>query len=143
MDETLHALLDQIPQKPPRSKLEPHLELIRELRRKGQTYEQIAQFFRDHLKLKVAPSTIDAFVRVRARGRQRRLQVELPPAAAPGIQIAQTPGTVPTVAEADQKKRIEELKRRRAPEEVQKPKFEYNATEPLRLQRPTATKREG
>ena len=35
MDPTLLSLLDSIPQKAPRSKLETHRELIRRLRRKG------------------------------------------------------------------------------------------------------------
>jgi hypothetical protein len=35
MDPTLLSLLETIPQKPPRSKLETHRELIRQLRRKG------------------------------------------------------------------------------------------------------------
>ena len=37
MDERVRALLEKVPEKPPRSKLEPHLEVIRELRRKGRT----------------------------------------------------------------------------------------------------------
>ena len=37
MDPTLVSLLDSIPQKSPRSKLETHRELIRQLRRKGCT----------------------------------------------------------------------------------------------------------
>jgi len=142
MDETLRALLDQIPQKQPRSKLEPHLELIRELRRKGRTYEEIAQFLREHLKVKAAPSTIYAFVRVRARGRQRRAQVELPPATAPGIEIAAAGGSLSAGGEEEQRKRIEQLKRRLPPEEVQRTKFEYNASEPLRLHRTAGTSRE-
>src|ERR1041385_2962205 len=88
MDEKLRALLDHIPEKPPRSKLQPHLEVIRELRRKGRTYQEIAQFFAEHLNVKVAASTIHAFVQVRARRRQRRPQAELPPATAAGIEPA-------------------------------------------------------
>ena len=142
MDETVRKLLDQIPQKAPRSKLEPHVELIRELRRKGQTYGKIAQFFGDHLKMKVVPSTIYAFVRVRARRRQRRPQVELPPAAAPNIRIGHIESTLSTDGEAEMRKRVEELKRRLPPEEVQKTKFECNANEPLRLQCTPEAKRE-
>lgn len=80
MDERLRALIDQIPDKPPRSKLEPHLDVIRELRRKGRTYQEIAQFFGEHLNVTVAASTIHAFVQVRARRRKQRPQIELPPA---------------------------------------------------------------
>jgi hypothetical protein len=47
MDPTLLSLLDSIPQKPPRSKLETHRELIRQLRRKGCTYRDIVRILHD------------------------------------------------------------------------------------------------
>ena len=77
MDDNIRTVLDQMPEKN-RSKLEPHADVIRELRRKGRTYEEIANFFSERFDLKVAPSTIHAFVRVRAR-RHQRLRIELPP----------------------------------------------------------------
>ena len=70
--------IDNLPDKPPRSKLEPHRELIRELRRKGRTYREVAQLFHDRLGLYVAPSTLHSFVKVRAKHR-KRTQFELPP----------------------------------------------------------------
>lgn len=39
----LLAELSDLPPKPPRSKLEPHRELIRELRRKGRTYREVSR----------------------------------------------------------------------------------------------------
>ena len=54
-----------LPPKPPRSKLEPHRDLIRELRRKGQTYRDVARLFQERLGLYVAPSTLHSFVKVR------------------------------------------------------------------------------
>jgi hypothetical protein len=74
---TLAAFSD-LPSKPPRSKLDPHRDLIRELRRKGQTYRDIARIFRERLGLYVAPSTLHSFVKVRAKHRKRS-QFELPP----------------------------------------------------------------
>jgi hypothetical protein len=67
-----------LPPKPPRSKLEPHRDLIRELRRKGQTYRDVARLFQERLGLYVAPSTLHSFVKVRAKHRKRS-QFELPP----------------------------------------------------------------
>jgi hypothetical protein len=44
--EPMHKnILEPLPEKPPRSKLEPHRELIRELRRKGRTYREVARLF--------------------------------------------------------------------------------------------------
>jgi hypothetical protein len=80
--------IDNLPDKPPRSKLEPHRELIRELRRKGRTYREVAQLFHERLGLYVAPSTLHSFVKVRAKHR-RRAQFELPPLDSAA---AQTPG---------------------------------------------------
>src|SRR5215471_15212849 len=77
MDDNIRTVLDQMPEKN-RSKLEPHADVIRELRRKGRTYEEIANFLSERFDLKVAPSTIHAFVRVRAR-RHQRLRIEQPP----------------------------------------------------------------
>jgi hypothetical protein len=67
-----------LPPKPPRSKLEPYRDLIRELRRKGQTYRDVARIFQERLGLYVAPSTLHSFVKVRAKHRKRS-QFELPP----------------------------------------------------------------
>jgi hypothetical protein len=69
--------IDNLPDKPPRSKLEPHCELIRELRRKGRTYREVARLFQERLGLYVAPSTLHSFVKVRAKHR-KRTQFELP-----------------------------------------------------------------
>jgi hypothetical protein len=58
-----------VPEKPPRSKLEPYRELIRELRLKRWSYREIAALFEEKLKLAVAPSTLHNFVKVRAKQR--------------------------------------------------------------------------
>lgn len=78
---TILAELADLPPKSPRSKLEPHRELIRELRRRGRTYRELASLFRERLGLEVAPSTIHSFVKIRAKHR-RQVQFELPPADA-------------------------------------------------------------
>jgi hypothetical protein len=78
MEPVLQSILESLPPKSPRSKLEPHRELIRELRRKGRTYREVAQLFHDRLGLHVAPSTLHSFVKVRAKHR-KQTQYELPP----------------------------------------------------------------
>ena len=57
IDPSISRLLDDIPEKPPRSKLELHADVIATLRRKRRTYREIAEFFREHLAITVAPST--------------------------------------------------------------------------------------
>jgi hypothetical protein len=78
MDPTLLSLLETIPQKSPRSKLETHRELIRQLRRKGCTYRDIVRILHERVGLEVAVSTIHSFVKVRAKHR-KQVQYELPP----------------------------------------------------------------
>lgn len=127
MDERLQSLIEQIPEKPPRSKLEKHHDVIRELRRKGRTYQEIAAFFREHLGVTVAASTIHAFVRVRARRRKPIPQVELPPSV---VATAESPRAA---VQSDVRERIEALKRKRPPEPPPEPIFKYNENEPLHL----------
>ncbi|MFZ1016224.1 MAG: hypothetical protein WAN28_22940 [Terracidiphilus sp.] len=72
-----------------RERLEPHRELIRELRRKGRTYREVAKLFQERLGLSVAPSTLHSFVKVRARHR-KGTQFELPapePASSPLVVV--------------------------------------------------------
>jgi hypothetical protein len=52
--------------------------LIRELRRKGRTYREVAKLLTERLGLYVAPSTLHSFVKARAKHR-KRTQFELPP----------------------------------------------------------------
>ncbi len=78
MDPTILSLLDSIPEKPPRSKLETHRELIRQLRRKGCTYRDIVRILHERIGLDVAVSTIHSFIKVRAKHR-KQVQYELPP----------------------------------------------------------------
>jgi hypothetical protein len=54
MDQRIRELLDNLPPKSPRSKLEVHREVIGELRRRRRTYEEIAQFLGEHLDVSVA-----------------------------------------------------------------------------------------
>ena len=84
MDAKLQELLDGLPPKGPRSRLEPHLELIREMRKRGRSYREIAQFLAANFNLEVAHNTIHDFVRVRSKTGPRVLKPELttPPAQA-------------------------------------------------------------
>jgi hypothetical protein len=55
--------------KPFQSKLRPHLDFIRECRAQEMSYPRIAAELRARFDLAAAPSTIFAFVKVRARRR--------------------------------------------------------------------------
>lgn len=124
MDPTLLSLLETIPQKPPRSKLETHRELIRQLRRKGCTYRDIVRILRERVGLDVAVSTIHSFVKVRAKHR-KQVQYELPPLKHESPSIRVSPDEVAS--------RIAAL-RARPIEQKAKPKhFHFEESEPLKL----------
>src|SRR5260370_33949491 len=81
MSGNFQDLLRNVPEKPPRSKLEPYRELIRELRLKRWSYREIAVLFEEKLKLEVAPSTLHNFVTVRAK---QRSVLAIPPLGGAG-----------------------------------------------------------
>lgn len=115
----LLADLANLPPKPPRSKLEPHRELIRELRRSGRTYREVARLFSDRLGFHVAPSTLHSFLKVRARHR-KQVQFELPP-------LAQA------VAETATSNQIAALKAKLPAGEPKRTRFVFRENEPLTL----------
>ena len=134
MDPAISKLVEEISEKPPRSKLEPHAEVIAALRRKRRTYRDIAQFFQEHLAIAVAPSTIHDFVRVRRRRGKRTADSgdEQP--------VPSRRGRASTATQNDVQQRIAALKRRTSPDQPQ-PLFTYEEDEPLKLQRkPPATR---
>ena len=116
--QTRSADLAGFPPKPPRSKLEPHRELIRELRRKGRTYREVARLFHERLGLHVALSTLHSFVKVRAKHR-KRTQFELPP--------------VGLGAESPALERVAALKAKPAVRESKRARFVFRENEPLTL----------
>jgi hypothetical protein len=124
MDPTLHSLLDSIPQKPPRSKLETHRELIRQLRRKGCTYRDIVRILRERVGLDVAVSTIHSFIKVRAKHR-KQVQYELPP-------LDPEPNTS-RLDPDDVGVRIAALKAKPVEQKAKPKHFHFEESEPLKL----------
>ena len=124
MDPTLVSLLYSIPQKSPRSKLETHRELIRQLRRKGCTYRDIVRILRERIGLHVAVSTIHSFVKVRARHR-KQFQYELPPLGSESNSVAVNPDDVAA--------RIAALKARPTERKAKPKHFHFEESEPLKL----------
>ena len=139
MDLRINKLLEEIAEKPPRSKLELHADVISALRRKRLTYREIAQFFHDHLAITVAPSTIHDFVRVRRR-RGKRSDVSAGEQSAARPNRVSTPALKNVPADGDVQQRIAALKQR-TPVEAPQPVFSYEEDEPLKLRRnPASTK---
>jgi hypothetical protein len=134
MDERVRKLLDAIPERPPRSKLEPHAEVIRELRKKRRTYQEIAAFFKEHLQVPVAPSTLHEFVKSRARQARKRT-VEIPELAvsrAVEFEVGKPLQTAPSPASPLVRPDIRETIRAVREQPVtrkEQPSFQFNAHE--------------
>jgi hypothetical protein len=135
MDPNISKLLDEIPEKPPRSKLELHADVIAALRQKRRTYSEIAEFFRDHLAIAVAPSTIHDFVRIRRR-RGKRNTVSTSERHVGNARDDATPPLIHVSPPCnDVQRKIAAALKRRTPAEPPQPVFIYNENEPLTLRR--------
>lgn len=119
MEPAHKIILESLSEKPYRSKLEPHRDLIRELRRSGRTYREVARLFHERLGLHVALSTLHSFIKVRAKHR-KRTQFELPPT---GLAATESP-----VLE-----RVAALKAKPAVREAKRARFVFRDNEPLTL----------
>jgi len=131
MDPTIRSLLDSIPQKPPRSKLETHRELIRQLRRKGCTYRDIVRILHERVGLDVAVSTIHSFIKVRAKHR-KQVHYELPP--------LEPASSVSTHLSADDvASRIATLKAKPVEQKAKPKHFHFEESEPAQTMRCSAS----
>jgi hypothetical protein len=142
MDDNFQEILDSLPEKRPRSRLEPYGRLIDELLRRRWTYRGIARILAEKCQLKVSSSTIHDFVRRRSRSK-RNLPKRREPAPAETMRVspaAQPKGKtragveereLPPVDEVHQ--RIAALKQRPVPAQTSPKQFHYDPSEPLRL----------
>jgi hypothetical protein len=65
VNDDIQAILDRLPPKPPRSKLEPYAELIQELRKRGRSYRDIAGILTACCGVSAGAHTVYNFVRTR------------------------------------------------------------------------------
>jgi hypothetical protein len=141
MDDKLNEILDRLPPKRPRSRLDAHAELIDELRRRGRTYREIARVLAENCQVQSAPSNIYYFVQLRAReakhakARQAK-QIENEPFGTGKIASTKTTvldtisqGNLPT----EIAQRIAALKQRKFSPPSTPSEFNFDPDEPLRL----------
>jgi IS30 family transposase len=143
--DKFRAILDALPEKPPRSRLEPYGELIDELRRRRRTYREIVSVLAEKCDLRVSISTIHDFVR--AKSKEAKKAAKLLRIAVPSADIHNPDPTPhrrdvpqlnqgnPTAEEVQ--RRIAALKQRKVPPATNPSEgFQYNPDEPLRLLKP-------
>ena len=117
--DDFQRVLENLPPKPPRSRLEPYGELIAELRNRGRTYVEIVQILRENFQVQVAPGTLHDFVRRRAARKA---------SATASSQISQGGDS-----DEEVRRRIAALKAKKPLETEEPAKFTYDPSEPLRL----------
>lgn len=150
MDAKFEAILNSLPAKEPRSRLEPYSELITEMRKRGHSYREITQVLKKACGLKVGTSTVNDFVLARSRSKAKRsvslsgtIETKRNRRALAGTyrhtKAQESTGTPQKDLEGIAKT-IKELKDRPPKTRAKKLLFEYNPDEPLRLHRNQRTK---
>jgi len=144
VDPKFEVILNSLPSKEPRSRLEPYGELITEMRKRGRTYREIAQVLKKSCGLKVGTSTVNDFVLARSKSKAKlSLSTSRTTATHKNLE-----GRAATYKDTEARKStgrtrkalegiartIKELKDRPLKTSAKKPLFEYNPEEPLRLQ---------
>jgi hypothetical protein len=136
MDARFQEILDSLPPKRPRSRLEPYAELIEELRQRGTTYRKIAAILTERCELQTSASTVHDFLRVRTptktpakRGRTAVSRMRDAARRAPRLSRAQGNVQPPEGVQ----RRIAALKMRSAQAKPTPKEFQYDPEEPLHL----------
>jgi len=135
MDSEFRNILEGLPEKPPRSRLEPYGELIDGLRRRGRTYRDVVEILAEKCQLQVSISTLHDFLRARSRRNRNsatRIAADamfanpIPPRAADGESV-QKP------SEDEVRQRIAAFKARKPVTTPPRDDFHFDPNEPLRL----------
>jgi hypothetical protein len=138
MDDKVNEILERLPAKPPRSRLDPHLTLIEEMRRRGRTFGEIARVLADECQLSTCPSNIHHFLKLRTRNAKLAKRASLTSGDTSEVASQHVTGSavlLPTPSTAVAR-RIAALKQRKpAPTPVSEG-FDYDPNEPLRLVKP-------
>ena len=128
------AILDSLPPRRRRSKLEPYAALIRALRARGRSYREIVTILRERCGLHVATHTLFHFVRTRAQrtGRLKARRYQRPGDVRRSGQNGPPPSPTSPDGPEEVWARIVAAKRR-TPAAAEPKAFAYDGTEPLQL----------
>jgi hypothetical protein len=150
VDTKFEAILNSLPSKEPRSRLEPYSELITEMRTRGRTYREIAQVLKKSCGFKVGASTVNDFVLARSKSKSKpspstsrtiatKKNIEGLTGTYKDTEARESTGR-PQKAPEGIARTLKDLKDRPLKTSTKKLLFEYNPDEPLRLQHNKRTK---
>ena len=135
-------ILNNLPEKPTRSRLDPYQNLIKELLRRGRTYREIAHILFQECGLRISLSTIHYFVHARSclkpkpakpHSQNRKKETVAPTSGKKEkvIEITVHGKEIPTNQEVY--RRIAELKQRSEQSNESSKLFHYDPDEPLHI----------
>jgi len=141
MNQDFQDILDGLPAKTSRSRLEPYRGLIEELRRRGRTYKEIVQILEEKCQLRTAVSTVNDFMRHTSPTKENSSKSTKPVFAGPTDPSPATADTARSRNRMEQQKpapeeieqRIAALEQRAVVIEAVPKLFEYDPDEPLHL----------
>jgi hypothetical protein len=135
MENAHQVILDSLPPRRRRSKLEPYTALIRALRARGRSYREIVTILHERCGLRVAMHTVYYFMHARAPKngalRARRQQPSEPVRRASDAGASSSPRSPDE--QQDMRARIAALKQRPRASAAEPKAFEYDENEPLQL----------
>jgi len=134
MDEELNKILEALPDKPPRSRLEPFRDFIEELRRRDRTFREISEILAEKCQVQVTASGIHDFLRTRSRRGKSQAIKPTQPARRP-VKRPMEPTLPKTSSNDEVQRKIAELKARRPTAKPNVSGVEYDPDAPLRLKR--------
>lgn len=142
MDPKFKEILDSLPDKPPRSRLQPYRELIGELRRRGRTFQDIAHILAEKCQVQVTASGVHDFVRKRFQAKRRLGKRSNPRkdersvfSAIPRIKTATPDSAVAPTPGDGVARKIAALKARKPKAKPTSEPFHFDVNEPLRLKK--------
>jgi cysteinyl-tRNA synthetase len=143
MKPQFEAILKSLPAQVPRSRLHPYGELIREMRKRKRSYREITEVLREQFGLKSGISTVRDFLRAQTKSKTKhrerdnqnlsttRNRKELIGTNKEREALAGT--TRQQKAFESTERRFQESMQSRLSKPANKPRFEYNSEEPLRI----------
>jgi hypothetical protein len=138
-DKTIKEIIQSLPPKPARSKLEPYAKLILELHRCGRSFREIVRVLSESCDFKTSHSTVNDFVRARLKKTQKPQKkqdiAELAQSNRSGLMPRVKPEIKSHVTKEEIRRRISDLKKQRPKNETPSHLFEYDPDQPLQLPR--------
>lgn len=143
MKPQFEAILKSLPAQVPRSRLHPYGELIREMRKRKRSYREITEVLRDQFGLKAGISTVRDFLRAQTKSKTKHRDRHSQNSSTTRNRKALTgtnkeqeapAGTARTQKTFESTERhFQESMQSVLSKPANKPRFEYNSEEPLRI----------